>query len=132
LVLGRQHRISAEIARTYYTQFALQEHAEQQLLAWEQIRFQEKAARVSMIAVGPRSEEHTSELQSRENLVCRLLLEKKKKRARGVKPDEKSDSQKRLQDAVARRTIKGRESIRRASPQHGTSAVQQIYRAARS
>src|SRR5690606_39764592 len=30
-----------------------------------------------------RSEEHTSELQSRENLVCRLLLEKKKSR----KPD---------------------------------------------
>src|SRR5690606_39879051 len=30
-----------------------------------------------------RSEEHTSELQSRENIVCRLLLEKKKK-ARAV------------------------------------------------
>src|SRR5690606_39321544 len=29
-------------------------------------------------AVYARSEEHTSELQSRENLVCRLLLEKKK------------------------------------------------------
>src|SRR5690606_42110976 len=29
---------------------------------------------------GLRSEEHTSELQSRENLVCRLLLEKKKKK----------------------------------------------------
>src|SRR5690606_42109929 len=29
-------------------------------------------------AADPRSEEHTSELQSRENLVCRLLLEKKK------------------------------------------------------
>src|SRR5690606_41384078 len=28
-------------------------------------------------AAGDRSEEHTSELQSRENLVCRLLLEKK-------------------------------------------------------
>src|SRR5207247_9253212 len=28
----------------------------------------------------PRSEEHTSELQSRVDLVCRLLLEKKKKR----------------------------------------------------
>src|SRR5690625_4462548 len=27
---------------------------------------------------GPRSEEHTSELQSRGHLVCRLLLEKKK------------------------------------------------------
>src|SRR5690606_41859610 len=30
-------------------------------------------------ARGKRSEEHTSELQSRENLVCRLLLEKKNK-----------------------------------------------------
>src|SRR5688572_31163777 len=29
--------------------------------------------------VAPRSEEHTSELQSQSNLVCRLLLEKKKK-----------------------------------------------------
>src|SRR5690606_39704082 len=31
-----------------------------------------------VIAQAGRSEEHTSELQSRENLVCRLLLEKKK------------------------------------------------------
>src|SRR5947209_16491573 len=30
--------------------------------------------------VGERSEEHTSELQSRQYLVCRLLLEKKKER----------------------------------------------------
>src|SRR3712207_6883752 len=30
--------------------------------------------------IGGRSEEHTSELQSRQYLVCRLLLEKKKKR----------------------------------------------------
>src|SRR5690606_41416233 len=29
------------------------------------------------VRAGERSEEHTSELQSRENLVCRLLLEKK-------------------------------------------------------
>src|SRR2546427_9387415 len=35
---------------------------------------------VSVSAVGSmRSEEHTSELQSQSNLVCRLLLEKKKK-----------------------------------------------------
>src|SRR5436305_10233398 len=33
-------------------------------------------------ARGPRSEEHTSELQSRPHLVCRLLLEKKKKVAK--------------------------------------------------
>src|SRR3712207_8603689 len=34
---------------------------------------------VDLVAT-PRSEEHTSELQSRQYLVCRLLLEKKKKR----------------------------------------------------
>src|SRR2546430_3274597 len=31
-----------------------------------------------------RSEEHTSELQSQSNLVCRLLLEKKKKKIHGL------------------------------------------------
>src|SRR5436309_11032046 len=40
-----------------------------------------RPARELVKAVGLlRSEEHTSELQSRENLVCRLLLEKKKQR----------------------------------------------------
>src|SRR5205823_10248056 len=33
----------------------------------------------SLCTLGPRSEEHTSELQSLAYLVCRLLLEKKKK-----------------------------------------------------
>src|SRR5437899_4717594 len=32
----------------------------------------------------PRSEEHTSELQSLRHLVCRLLLEKKKKTNKGI------------------------------------------------
>src|SRR3989442_7713312 len=32
------------------------------------------------LRLGERSEEHTSELQSRPHLVCRLLLEKKKKK----------------------------------------------------
>src|SRR2546430_3363285 len=39
---------------------------------------QEKAKKTLAVAV--RSEEHTSELQSQSNLVCRLLLEKKKKK----------------------------------------------------
>src|SRR5438046_7863978 len=34
----------------------------------------------SFLVIAPRSEEHTSELQSLTNLVCRLLLEKKKKK----------------------------------------------------
>src|SRR3712207_8347678 len=33
----------------------------------------------ALVLEGPRSEEHTSELQSRQYLVCRLLLEKKNK-----------------------------------------------------
>src|SRR2546430_8076460 len=35
--------------------------------------------RVKLLPDSGRSEEHTSELQSQSNLVCRLLLEKKKK-----------------------------------------------------
>src|SRR3712207_7378278 len=37
------------------------------------------ACRLELSQRPPRSEEHTSELQSRQYLVCRLLLEKKKK-----------------------------------------------------
>src|SRR3712207_2187048 len=40
---------------------------------------------IKELAVKMRSEEHTSELQSRQYLVCRLLLEKKKTTYRGVK-----------------------------------------------
>src|SRR5439155_23322572 len=43
-------------------------------------RFQPSILRiVALTEKQPRSEEHTSELQSRGHLVCRLLLEKKKK-----------------------------------------------------
>src|SRR5690606_41749765 len=41
-----------------------------------------------------RSEEHTSELQSRENLVCRLLLEKKKKKLVNYKVSGKTKEKK--------------------------------------
>src|SRR3712207_7450872 len=45
-----------------------------------------QARRLNRIARGhPRSEEHTSELQSRQYLVCRLLLEKKKDQYRHVR-----------------------------------------------
>src|SRR5260370_30936998 len=40
----------------------------------------------------PRSEEHTSELQSHLNLVCRLLLEKKKKKTQTKVPDMRHES----------------------------------------
>src|SRR6266478_8857906 len=41
----------------------------------------------------PRSEEHTSELQSQSNLVCRLLLEKKKKKYKQNIPPTKNKLQ---------------------------------------
>src|SRR5260370_31482214 len=40
----------------------------------------ERSIPIADFHVLPRSEEHTSELQSHLNLVCRLLLEKKKKK----------------------------------------------------
>src|SRR2546430_3231228 len=42
-----------------------------------------RTIRCAIVASG-RSEEHTSELQSQSNLVCRLLLEKKKKNHRDI------------------------------------------------
>src|SRR6266511_2338488 len=60
-----------------------------------------------------RSEEHTSELQSRENLVCRLLLEKKKKiRMTEVAAQEKKTS---AVDSSAALTFTCRRTISAAS-----------------
>src|SRR5260221_7010825 len=48
-------------------------------------RFRARAASSPRL---PRSEEHTSELQSHSDLVCRLLLEKKKKKTTGRSPSK--------------------------------------------
>src|SRR2546430_6506840 len=57
------------------------------------VRRQPRAARTEQPAgesvERDRSEEHTSELQSQSNLVCRLLLEKKKKKKIQSTPIEK-------------------------------------------
>src|SRR5438105_11618361 len=45
---------------------------------------------ISSFVPTSRSEEHTSELQSRVDLVCRLLLEKKKKKKYRTKAKEKN------------------------------------------
>src|SRR5690606_39851616 len=46
-------------------------------LQGQDVRLGSTRAQQIQISAGARSEEHTSELQSREKLVCRLLLEKK-------------------------------------------------------
>src|SRR5436309_5023039 len=58
-------------------------------LASASLRFRNEIRRSQ---IETRSEEHTSELQSRENLVCRLLLEKKKKKKTNNNTEIISDS----------------------------------------
>src|SRR5690349_23623185 len=48
----------------------------------QQLLFFGGARPLTLVDMPGRSEEHTSELQSRRDLVCRLLLEKKKKNSR--------------------------------------------------
>ena len=47
-----------------------------------------------------RSEEHTSELQSRLHLVCRLLLEKKKKKTKKQKKTTKKQQKKKQKTSI--------------------------------
>src|SRR2546425_4674859 len=47
-----------------------------------------------------RSEEHTSELQSLAYLVCRLLLEKKKKKSRKVKPIDRTARTRNITESI--------------------------------
>src|SRR5947207_12728999 len=49
--------------------------------------------RTAPLPTGPRSEEHTSELQSHSDLVCRLLLEKKKRKKHNTNTTYKHTSQ---------------------------------------
>src|SRR6266853_6757058 len=51
--------------------------------------------RIRAASIGKRSEEHTSELQSQSNLVCRLLLEKKKKNKSSTHPNKKKQTEQR-------------------------------------
>src|SRR2546430_12405801 len=71
-ILFWNHRMGfaddAELSPIFYLLFVLQDHAGAMCAL---------AILVAAVLV-PRSEEHTSELQSQSNLVCRLLLEKKK------------------------------------------------------
>src|SRR5688572_33023524 len=72
--LFRSHlgpQIGTNVVRNPAGDFGLFEHSRQQFQIWP-------AGPTGAVA-DDRSEEHTSELQSQSNLVCRLLLEKKKK-----------------------------------------------------
>src|SRR5256885_5394004 len=76
---------------------------------------------MSALAVGAcnfdlRSEEHTSELQSPCNLVCRLLLEKKKRASRRSSSFRYTELHSRISDAIRREHRHALQRYRPASP----------------
>src|SRR5436305_4545866 len=77
------------------------EQFEAEQVSDKRIRRPHLGPRLGLFAMGAevgRSEEHTSELQSRPHLVCRLLLEKKKKKKRSkpISPSPRRTSHPRL------------------------------------
>src|SRR2546422_4381613 len=86
----------------YTTLFrSIQTESNSNLIRFDSIQFMQNTTPsipvvllADLISIGQgsqRSEEHTSELQSRLHLVCRLLLEKKKKKKNRYVPTDKSD-----------------------------------------
>src|SRR5690554_7490185 len=71
--LFRSKQYFGDQISVYHSKFSLNERTE----VWRNVLANKSKAQ---LVVGARSEEHTSELQSRPHLVCRLLLEKKKKK----------------------------------------------------
>src|SRR2546421_2932047 len=65
----------------YTTLFRSQRPDVRNSMSWSRTRILRRASK-RRNDFGLRSEEHTSELQSRSDLVCRLLLEKKKKKTK--------------------------------------------------
>src|SRR2546422_8093964 len=72
VVLGRAALVGVPLDEKLPLGVGLQQH---------RVRFEDLGVlRPDLVPIEVRSEEHTSELQSRLHLVCRLLLEKKKKK----------------------------------------------------
>src|SRR3989449_7801267 len=74
-----RRRAAEELNRRLSELFSLQELSYVLSDSLELDRIVEQVVRYAVRFLDARSEEHTSELQSRLHLVCRLLLEKKKK-----------------------------------------------------
>src|SRR2546429_2577826 len=80
--LFRSHEVFFRLAREYETAVVVVTHNRQLAGRADRILMLEDGRLAAVGSVDARSEEHTSELQSRLHLVCRLLLEKKKNKCR--------------------------------------------------
>src|SRR2546422_7919585 len=76
----------------YTTLFRSHRHERQAVGLLEQALQRHRGLHGAGIRLDERSEEHTSELQSRLHLVCRLLLEKKNKYTLEAEPGPAADS----------------------------------------
>src|SRR5215510_14356806 len=76
---GSEMRARAGLGERVLREQAVAESAELAPSTWSRFDDETRGATTGRHGLLARSEEHTSELQSRGHLVCRLLLEKKKK-----------------------------------------------------
>src|SRR5256886_11272174 len=74
-----------------------------------------------------RSEEHTSELQSQSNLVCRLLLEKKKKCNKNIRARLRALAQRALLSTLSTPSVRTTILPDAARPQHHSLAPQPAH-----
>src|SRR3989454_10725743 len=85
LLLGRLYKVNNDLQKAeseFKTALKLQPDSEEAVTTLALLYTEEgDSTRAAQVLSAVRSEEHTSELQSPCNLVCRLLLEKKKKSA---------------------------------------------------
>src|SRR3712207_8855289 len=70
--------IATEISRSRNSHMRSPRSVTLQPIDWPSRSLKPAIESLDFVMIGFRSEEHTSELQSRQYLVCRLLLEKKK------------------------------------------------------
>src|SRR3712207_7248249 len=76
--LPEWQRVRSKPQRNVYHRFTVDRHLVE--TAVQASALTRDTDRPDLLLLAARSEEHTSELQSRQYLVCRLLLEKKKKK----------------------------------------------------
>src|SRR5256885_5402155 len=75
---GRECGLRGRRGRGKHLQGRRADTVDRRLHGCDDVRPEQRRVVVAVVQRQPRSEEHTSELQSPCNLVCRLLLEKKK------------------------------------------------------
>src|SRR5438105_11152791 len=106
---ARHHRLDGRVERRHSHGHALRDGG--RALGARELRF--GSGRVHDPARAPiRSEEHTSELQSRVDLVCRLLLEKKKKKKNNQEKEKQKYNKEKKKKKINKRKKKHKDNTK--------------------